>query len=162
MVYVKLIRNTYGGLQYLHNICLYPARRDKMAREEVCGIGGFGINYLDPEAAYHQMFLIKAFYGKECSNPLIHYIVSYDSNVKDAGQACKATKQIAAYFKDKYQVLWGVHHVPHGCSDYHAHIILNSVSFVDGLMYHSDLGEIKRFCRCVEKVTGTKVKLAAI
>lgn len=154
MVYVKLIRNTYGGTDYLRNCCVYPAKQSKKDSRELCGYGTYGVDLINPENAYHQMRLIKIYYGKEFNNPLIHYIVSYDGCVKSADKACNVTQKISEYFTESYQLIWAVHHRPREESDYHAHIILNSVNYKNGMMYHSDIGEIKRFCYHVRKVTG--------
>lgn len=150
---VKMIRNTYGGTEYLRKATQYPYK------EDLRGYGGYGVNPNDPELAYKQMLAVKSYFGKTEGNPLIHYVVSYDENITNAKAACEMTAQICRYFENEYQVLQAVHEKDHDFSQYHAHIILNSVNYINGLMYHSDIGEMNRFRNYVQQVTGQPAKL---
>ena len=159
MVFVKLIRNTHGGLHYLKEICKYPSKAEKIRSNELAAIGGYGVNPYDPDVAFNQMLKVKRYFSKEEKNPIIHYMISYDGTVDDAATACRYTIQLARYFQDQYQVIWAVHHKPHGKSLYHAHLVINPVCFRNGRMYHSDMGELRHFCGFVANVTHCKVRL---
>lgn len=45
----------------------------------------------------------------------------------------------------------------HGKSHFHVHLILNSVSYVNGKMFHGDIGEINAYSKYVSKLTKKKV-----
>lgn len=153
MVYVKLIRHTYGGLEYLKNAIFYLG--DK---EERKGVGGYGANPYNLHRAYEQMRYIRIYYNKLSGNPLIHLIVSYDECVQDAETACEYTRKIAKYLGDSYQLLWAVHKLNHGVSQYHAHIVTNSVGYKNGLMFHSGRKEMKMFCNYVSNITRSECR----
>ena len=68
--------------------------------------------------------------------------------------------RIAGYYGDRYQIIYGVHRSHrnnrHGliASYLHIHMIMNSVSFVDGKMYADNKGDTQRFLEHIKKVTG--------
>ena len=51
-------------------------------------------------------------------------------------------------------MLWCVHEAERGCSYYHSHMIVNSVSYINGKMIHSGPHEMNAFARFVRQVTG--------
>ena len=61
------------------------------------------------------------------------------------------SRSIASYFSDRFQVVWCIHKKPAskkygGCSSvYHAHFIMNSVSYIDGRMFSGNRSEIYDF-----------------
>ena len=60
---------------------------------------------------------------------------------------------IGAYFKRRYQILWTVYRKERGDSIYQLHIIVNSVSFVDGKLYNSSTEELSRLCAHIQRFT---------
>ena len=88
-------------------------------------------------------------------------IVSYDKTVQNAETARLYTEQIASYYADQYQTLQCTHEKVQGDgrSLYHAHIIANSVSYVNGKMFHSGVPEMQAFCQHVQEVTGCRTRL---
>ena len=62
---------------------------------------------------------------------------------------------IGAYFKLGYQILWTVYRKERGDSIYQLHIIVNSVSFVDGKLYNSSTEELSRFCANIQRCIGS-------
>ena len=159
MVYVKMVRNTSGGTMYLKNLCNYVTRAKANDEDDVLGVGGYGINPWNADKAYRQMFAIKLYYNKLEKNPVIHFIISFDRSVEDANTACRYADQIAKFFRNRHQVMWAVHGKERKHSLYHVHLILNSVSYVDGKMYHSTIGVLRQFCNCVGKLTNSKTRL---
>ena len=69
----------------------------------------------------------------------------------------KYTENITIY-KDRYQVIWCVHHKKekkngkHSASLFHAHIMINSVSYADGKMYSGNMSEIYKFREHIKKL----------
>ena len=152
MVYVKLIRNTYGDLTYIKQLHRY------VFKNELRGIGGYGVNPFVIDLANLQMLFIKVCYGKESGNPLIHIIVSLDQCAQTIEKACEYADEFARYYKNKYQVIWAVHEKERGASRFHVHLIINSVSYVNGKMFHGDLSEMNAYSRYISKLTKQKVR----
>lgn len=152
MVYVKLIRNTYGGLSYIKRLCRY------VLKDDLRGIGGYGVNPYHPDMADAQMRYVKMYYGKESGNPLIHMMISLDECADTVEKACELADKFARYYMDRYQVIWAVHGKERGKSEFHVHLILNSVSYVNGKMFHGDIGEMHAYSRYISKHTKRKVR----
>lgn len=87
------------------------------------------------ETAYEEMALTKKFYHKEDKILGYHIIQSFDGFEIPPANANKIGKQLAEeMWADKYQVVICTHV---NKRNVHNHIILNSVSFVDGKKYHN-------------------------
>ena len=108
----------------------------------------------DVEDAYMQMLAVKQYFGKTSGNPLVHIVVSFDGPTNTAEYAAYAAPLIAGYFKDNYQVMWGVHPADSDSSHYHTHILLNSVNLMNGTLFHSGPYEVNGFCNHVKTITG--------
>lgn len=151
MVIVKSKRDTYGeSSNYLYNALNYLYDEEKSLHT-----GGYGVNPYNLEATYKQMKYVKEYFHKTSDNPLMHFIVSFDEKVKTYEKAKSLAVLIGAYFKNRYQLLWAVHRKERGDSIYHLHIILNSVSFVDGKLFNSSPAEIGKFCAYIQGLTGS-------
>ena len=149
-ILIKVIRDSDGGLKYLRNMCNYIWD----GREQECGYGGYGLNPYDAGAAYSQMEQVKRYYGQTSTNPLVHFVVSFDGATDNAAYASQAAPLIAGYFKDNYQVMWGVHPSDPDSSHHHMHILLNSVNLMNGTLFHSGPYEVNGFCNHVKTITG--------
>lgn len=87
------------------------------------------------ETAYEEMALTKKFYHKEDKILGYHIIQSFDEFETSPANANQIGKQLAEeMWGDKYQVVICTHV---NKQIVHNHIILNSVSFVDGKKYHN-------------------------
>ena len=153
MVIVKVIKDIHGGEEYLSNICHYVTDGRQIF------VNGNGVNPHDTEAAVQQMMRVKEEFGKANRNPLVHLMVSYDDSVAEAGKACWYTDKIAEYFYPRHQTLQSTHGKHRGCSVYHAHIIVNACSYVDGKMLRFNYTAMHDFCKHVRTVTGCKTQL---
>lgn len=153
MVVMDVIRDTSGGLKYLRNACEYLENEEKSIYT-----GGYGVNPYDLNKTYRQMVSVRQYYEKTSGNPLIHFIISFDEAVQTEADAILFTRNLASFFSSRYQVLYCVHYKPHGCSLYHAHIVINAVSFVDGLMYNSNVDEITRYANHVAETLSRRVR----
>ncbi|MDE5770565.1 MAG: relaxase/mobilization nuclease domain-containing protein [Ruminococcus sp.] len=151
---VKMKRDTEGDLYYLVNACKYLEDP-----ERVLALGGYGVNPYNVESTVYQMIQVKKYFSKTSGNPLIHFIISYGTNVYDVETAAALSEKIASYFYDTYQTLWCLHekerwHNERMTSLYHTHIVINSVSYRNGRMYDGNPHEINQFCNYVSGVTG--------
>lgn len=103
------------------------------------GILVTGVNCL-PDIAYNQMKLTKKCYHKEDGRLGYHIIQSFKENEVSPEQCNKIGVELAnELWGDKYQVLVCTHT---NKNNVHNHIILNSVSFIDGSKYHNSNVEI--------------------
>ena len=150
MVVIKVKRDTDAGLNYLKNACLYLENDEKSLFTGGCGI--------DPDKAYEHMLKVRKYFGKTSGNPLIHFIVSFDETVVTVDTAILLAERLTNFYCNQYQILWCVHFKQRGCSNFHVHFIINSVSFINGMMFHSSASEISRFANYAEIVLNRKVK----
>lgn len=155
---LKQKRITDGGNGYLRNCVNYAFKEKTEPGEELVETTGYGVNDTDPKLAYEQMMAVKEYYGKTGDNPVMQFIISYDTNVQDADTVCKHTEQIADYFNGDYQMITAVHKENQGGSKYHSHIIMNPVNLNTGKLYHSGISELKQLAMHVNKVTGNYCK----
>ena len=103
------------------------------------GILVSAINCL-PETAYSQMMLTKKAFHKEDGRLGYHIIQSFNGNEISPDKCNKIGLELAQQlWGDKYQVIVCTHT---NKKNVHNHIVLNSVSFIDGSKYHNSNVEI--------------------
>lgn len=103
------------------------------------GILVSGVNCL-PENAYAEMTLVKKNFHKEDGRLGYHFIQSFNGKEVTAMECHEIGMELAnSLWGDKYQVLVCTHIDK---DNVHNHIILNSVSFIDGSKYHNSNAEI--------------------
>ena len=147
-VIVKVIRHSGSGIDYLQNMVRYVTDARAIA------YGGYGVNYTDPNMAFAQMMSVKQHYCQTSMNPLIHFVISLDGYTDNEAFAVQAAPQIAAYFKENYQILWCVHRADDVDAHYHMHILLNSVNVMNGRLFHSGPYEVNSFAYHIHDITG--------
>lgn len=150
----KVIRHTDGGYEYLNHAVNYVIYGK--ADYDNIGSPNTSLDY-----AVEQMHYVKKYFDKTSGNPLFHFIVVYNTRTAyDVKRAKYISKRIADYFADRYQIVWCVHekHMSkkYGAvsSMYHAHFVMNSVSYVDGRMFRGDYTERYAFLDYIKRVTG--------
>ena len=151
MVNIKLIRNTYGGLEYLQRTCNYVINKHNPVF-----VNGYGVNFRDAEIAFLEMVAVTRHFGKLTCNPVIHLVVSFDRNVENESEAIAFAKDISKFFYGRFQVLFAVHHKECENSHYHVHFGINSVSLINGNLFHSSPVNLQCFCKHVADVTNMK------
>ena len=103
------------------------------------GILVSAINCL-PQTAYSQMMLTKKAFHKEDGRLGYHIIQSFNGNEISPDKCNKIGLELAEeLWGDKYQVIVCTHT---NKQNIHNHIVLNSVSFIDGSKYHNSNVEI--------------------
>ncbi len=128
---------------------------------------------VDLSEAYNQFYMVRQYFGKTSGNPVFHFIVSFSANSTwgdNYKRAADFSRSIASYFADRYQVIGSVHkkhrYNKYGncVSIYHAHILINSVSYVDGKMFAGNKSDIYSFSEHLKLVTGdekwTEIKVS--
>ena len=100
------------------------------------GILVSGINCL-PENAYYEMNLVKKSFHKEKGRLGYHIIQSFNITPEECNRI--GVEFANSLWGDKYQVIVCTHT---NTNNVHNHIIVNSVSFIDGSKYHNSNVEI--------------------
>lgn len=152
MGFLKLIVKQNAGKEYLRNAVNYITEN-----ADACFYSGINIC---PERAYKQMRKVKKYFGKTSGNQLVHFVVCFNNDVDDLATTKKYARKIAEYYKSRYQILYAIHQELRytksgfGKSWFHVHIVMNSVSFVDGKMFADNKKDIGGFMEYISKVTG--------
>ena len=119
----------------LEAVINYAKNGDKTEK----GILVSGINCL-PDTAYFQMILTKKNFHKEDGRLGYHIIQSFNGKEVSPEKCNSIGVELAqSLFGDKYQVLVCTHIDK---ENVHNHIVLNSVSFIDGSKYHNSNAEL--------------------
>lgn len=151
MARIKVIRNTYGGTNYLWNGCRYIYNPEK-----AIAVGGYGVNPYNYIDAYNQMLTCKEYFFKTSGNPLAHIIVSFGASVTNSAMAWNLSQQCAAYFAPYYQVYYCLHNKDAGCSNYHTHLLINSVNYINGNMISTGTETMLPFTNFITTITGER------
>lgn len=98
-----------------------------------------------PGFAYEQMKETKKEFGKIDKRQAYHQIISFKEGEVDAETAFAFTERfVKEYLGDRYEAVYTVHD---NTDHIHAHIIFNSVNFVDGRKYRYEKGDWERYIR---------------
>ena len=155
MVLVKVKKDLTTPEKYLKNAIHYVHDKDGVPP---IAFEGNGVNPRSVKEAFDQMYRVKKYFGKTSGNPLVHIIVCYDKYVLEGQTAARLSWSIASYYMKGFQYIVCTHAKDHECNHFHCHIILNSVSFKDGKMFHSGIQEMSEFCDYVGWITGRPTK----
>lgn len=149
---LKIITDSEADNSYLLNCVNYVTGGHTVAN---C----FGGMNICPQQAYMQMMAVKEYYGKTSGNQLVHFIISLDKKVFDSEIALNIAYDAAKYYSSRYQIVFGVHRDSRtrrngrSSSYLHIHMIMNSVSFVDGKKYAENKGANYDFVDHLKRVT---------
>ena len=151
MVVLKVIQHTNAESNYLAHAIHYIINKEEMVFYD-----GFCVN---PDIACWQMLKVKQYFGKMSGNPLMHLIVSFDTQVNCLQDAVVYAYEIAKYYGNRFQIVYSIHEKAQErngrvLSFYHVHYIINSVSYIDGRMFAQNKGEIHAFGQYVSQVVG--------
>lgn len=105
--------------------------------------GGYGVDGTDYGRAVEQFLITKRIYRKENKRQVLHMVVSFDNFCEKKLQT-EDLKELAAKIgallsKGAYQVIWACHV---NTENRHIHFIINSVSYLTGMKYRLEPGEV--------------------
>ena len=158
MVILTQKRITDNGNGYFKNCIDYAYKEKPEEGEKLVEVTGYGVSQTNPTYTYNQMYAVKKYFDKTGDNPVMHFIVSYDNSVTNENVASMYTANIADLFKDQYQMITALHKEDQGGSQYHAHIIINTVDYNTGKLYHSGIMELKQLAMNIHNITGCYCK----
>ena len=96
-----------------------------------------------PENAFEQMRATKRIFMKEDKRQGYHFIISFKEDEVDTDVAFEITEKfVKEYMGDRYEAVYVVHD---NTDHIHSHIIMNSVSFVDGKKYRYEKGDWAKY-----------------
>lgn len=136
MCIVKMVADSYLNYSSVFNLVNY-ALTDKRTHRRVRFYGGYNVEI---DRADSQMVLVKKYYQKDGGREVRHFVVSFDEDISPY-DAWILGWRIAAYYADRYQIVFGVHE---DTDNIHIHFVFNTVSFADGRKFSSDYYEISR------------------
>lgn len=110
-------------------------------------IGGVGVS---PECPAESMEIVSEAFGKSEGVQVRHYIIAFsEGEVKAPQIANKIAQQIAAYIGREYQVVYAVHE---NKPDLHIHMIVNTVSYVDGHRWRGTKAEFYHLINAIRAI----------
>ena len=128
-------------------------------KEGTVAVMGYGVDCYKPIFALEQMRRIRKYFGKSTYNPLIHFIICFDECVMNKDEACNYTREIVTELAKKFQMCIAIHEKDRDYAHYHAHVVMNAVSYKDGKLFHSGFAELNEISRKVSDVTGRYCRL---
>lgn len=144
MCIVKMVDDSYLNYSSIFNLVNY-ALTDKRTHKRVRFYGGYNV---DIDRADSQMVLVKKYYQKDSGREMRHFVVSFDEDISPYN-AWILGWRIAAYYADRYQIVFGVHE---DTDNIHIHFVFNTVSFADGRKFSSDYYELSRLKSYVNRL----------
>ena len=150
MCIVKMVNDSYENYSSIKNLVDY-ALNDKRHDCPVRFYGGYNV---DVFRAAEQIVLVKKYYQKTNKREMRHIIVSFEEDIMPY-DAYILGWQIAAYYADRYQIVFGVHE---DAGNLHIHLVFNTVSFVDGLKYSGEYSDLVSFRSYVDRVVDSYLK----
>lgn len=116
----------FDGNAY-HDVIGYCLQPDKAVH------GYVGSRALNLCNAANEMETVARVYHNDKQVRLRHSVISFDEGDHiTAAQAAEIAEQAVRYFGDQYQILYSVHE---DAAHIHAHIVMNQVSYQNGLKY---------------------------
>jgi len=108
---------------------------------------GFMVDFTD---IHGSMTKVAEKFGKTSGVKLRHFLIAFEENEKiNAMKAYEIGKQIADYFIYEYQTVFAVHE---DTKHPHIHIVINSISYVDGHRYYGKKREFNGFLYHIKDV----------
>lgn len=143
MCIVKVVNDPFTNYECIFRLTNYaligkPGKRIRY-------YGGYNVVL---SRADEEIILVKQYFQKTDKRLMRHFTVSFDDETS-AYDAWILGWRIAAYYADRYQIVFGVHE---DTDNVHIHFVMNTVSFVDGLKYSGGYGALYRFTSYVNRI----------
>lgn len=137
MCTLVLVNEPYNDLPSITNVVHYVTHK-----KSGDWVQFFGCLNGDIGKIVTEIIRVKQYFHKEDGRQIRQFIVSFEEQTEyNAYDVYILAIQIAAYYADRYQIVFGVHD---DTDNLHIHFAFNSVSFVDGIKYSGGLGDMFR------------------
>lgn len=111
--------------------------------EKCVALEGGAVN---PDYAAECMLIVKDVYHKPEGRQIRHFVLSFSTaDDIELECVCQINRLITALFMESFQVVSAVHSDTHFA---HIHVVINTVSYLDGMMYsggYSMLNVVKQY-----------------
>ena len=146
---LKIIPQPYNESQCVYNLMKYIMKdksfTDRYERNTYSG----SPNIYDINRAADEFMMIKDCYGKRGGRQLRHIVIAPEpKDLFTAGMLYELALYVCEYYSDRYQICYSVHTDKRNL---HLHIVMNSVSYIDGRMLHDTLKEQAQFRKYCEE-----------
>lgn len=143
MCIVKVVNDSYMNYESIFRLTHYAlvGKPGQVIRY----YGGYNVVLSRTE---EEIVFVKQYYKKYDKHLMRHFTVSFDGGIS-AYDAWILGWRIAAYYADRYQIVFGVHE---DTDNIHVHFVMNTVSFVDGLKYSGGYGDLYNLTNYVKKI----------
>lgn len=109
-----------------------------------------GYNRVDINHPAESMAATSAQFGKSHGVQLRHFIISFDvDEINDPALANEIAYQFMQFFAHEYQAVYAIHE---GTENIHIHLVINSVSYIDGHRYYGTRAEFKSMQKYMQQV----------
>ena len=145
-MHIKFINDNYINPYSVSNLIYYILNPCKVL--SFC-YGGIGVSLTCQEEIVRQFIDVKKAYGKRDGRQLRHIVISFYSKEVSAEQIFSIAYDICNYYGKRYQTVFAVHK---NTLKLHMHIVVNTVSYVDGLKYSEGKNAYYDFLNHVKEV----------
>ena len=145
---IKFVNHSYDKQEDLKNLLLY-ALTDKKTGAWLEYVGGINV---DSKLSLFEMMYVKKYFHKTTGRQIRHIIVSPDTDYffrLTPQDLYYIALRISAFYGCAYQIVFGVHT---DTEKIHIHFIMNTVSFIDGMMYSGNETDMDYFKAYAEAV----------
>lgn len=134
MAVVKFVNESYKKKTDMLNLLDYIARSADFT-------SGFGISINCAERVFYEFECVKKYWNKEEEGrrQVRHLVVSFKKSILSFDSVYEIAWKIGALYGNKYQVFYGVHT---DTEHYHIHYAINTVSFINGMMFSEGYGDL--------------------
>lgn len=144
MQIVKFVNKSYKKKTDMMNLFFYIAERASF-------VSGFGISTYEIESVYCAFEYAKRYWNKdeEGKRQVRHLVVIFHNCELSIDVVNEVAWNIAALYGQRLQVFYGIHM---DGKNPHIHFAINTVSYVDGLMFSERYGDLKRLKKNIEAI----------
>jgi len=137
----------------------YISRDDKIVPgfDRTVSYGCYGLSE-SPDNTVQQVTCVQRYFGIEEPLEMIHLIVDYGDSVKDDETASAYSGLCAEYFSRNYQIYHCTHQDMQSLR-YHAHLLINPISYFDGKIFNTSSQNMNRFCEYLSGLFRISVRL---
>lgn len=153
-VIVKPVNENYKMAADLECLIQYICRKDKAIHHLY---GSYGIRIDTPKLATQDFLETGRLFDKHPSTLAHHKIISFQNGLLSIPQqAFDIAEEIVAYYTNDFQVVYSVHEDRKGYDNinknYHIHLVINSVNYNNGKIFHEGPPDSVKFQKYIEKI----------
>lgn len=147
-VIVKPVKKKYINKKALTNLIKYTWQKEKAIHKLY---GGYGSRTNNAELAAKDFIETRKIFQKFPSTFARHKVISFENGLLSTPQQVfEVAKEVVTYYTDNFQVIYGVHEDRD--ENYHIHLIINSVNYKNGKIFHEGLPDNAKFQEYIRNI----------